>query len=150
DAVLPPPPRDYVPVKATLGGQIHLLGYRLDRDSVAPGDTIELTLYWQALTPLEHSYHVFTHLYRDGEMWGQADAVPQCGLWPTLRWQPGAIVADRYRLTLRPDTPPGDIPLSVGMYTLPDVARLDIYDASGAALGDTLILTLVGIGELGN
>jgi hypothetical protein len=96
---------------------------------------------------LEQSYHVFTHLYRDGQMWGQADAVPQCGLWPTLRWQPGEIVADRYRLTLRPDTPPGAIPLSVGMYTLPDGARLDIYDAQGELLGGALTLVILDIGD---
>jgi 4-amino-4-deoxy-L-arabinose transferase-like glycosyltransferase len=145
DAVLPPPPRDHVPVGATLGDQVRLLGYRLDRSEVAPGDTIELVLYWEALTPLEKSYHVFTHLYREGEMWGQADGVPQCGLWPTLRWQPGEVVADRYWLTLRPDTPAGSIPLTVGMYTLPDGTRLPIRDAHGDPLGDALPLTTVEV-----
>jgi hypothetical protein len=159
DAVLPPQPHDYVPVEATLGNQVRLLGYRLDqpvvspsaplrtglaeRSMVAPGQTVELTLYWEALAPLEQNYHVFTHLYRDGEMWGQADGIPQCGLWPTLRWQPGEVVADRYRLTLRPDTPAGAIPLSVGMYTLPDGVRLPIRDARGELVGDALTLMIL-------
>jgi 4-amino-4-deoxy-L-arabinose transferase-like glycosyltransferase len=146
-AVLPAPPRDYTPVGTTLGDQIRLLGYRLDQDTLAPGDTLELTLYWEALEPLEQSYHVFTHLYRDGQMWGQADGLPQCGLWPTLRWQPGEIVADRYRLTLRPDTPAGEVPLTVGMYTLPDGERLDIYDEQGELLGDALVLKILDIGD---
>jgi hypothetical protein len=147
DTALPPPPHDYVPVEATLGDQVRLLGYRLDRPVVAPGETVELTLYWEALSPLEQSYHVFTHLYRDGEMWGQADGIPQCGLWPTLRWQPGEIMADRYRLTLRPDTPAGAIPLSVGMYTLPDGVRLPVRDARGELVGDALVLEVLEIGD---
>jgi hypothetical protein len=148
DAVLPPPPVDYVPIEATLDGQVRLLGYRLDgvrEGQAAPGDTLELVLYWEALAPLQHSYHVFTHLYGKGEMWGQADSIPQCGLWPTLRWQPGQVVADRYRLTLRPDTPAGPIPLTVGMYTLPDGVRLPIRDAQGVALGDALPLTVLEV-----
>jgi len=148
DAVLPPPPADYVPIEATLNDQVRLLGYRLGgvrEGRVTPGDTFELVLYWEALAPLEHSYHVFTHLYGEGEMWGQADSIPQCGLWPTLRWQPGEVVADRYRLTLRPDTPVGPIPLTVGMYTLPDGARLPIRDAQGEVLGDALPLTMLEV-----
>jgi hypothetical protein len=78
-------------------------------------------------------------------MWGQADGIPQCGLWPTLRWQPGEVVADRYRLTLRPDTPAGAIPLSVGMYTLPDGMRLPIRDAQGELVGDALVLIILEI-----
>ena len=148
EKALPPPPRDYVPVEATLDDQVRLIGYRLDPSQaahLAPGGSVELTLYWEALAPLERSYHVFTHLYRDGEMWGQADSIPQCGLWPTLRWQPGEVVADRYRLTLRTDTPSGPIPLTVGMYTLPDGTRLPIRDARGELVGDVLALTTLEV-----
>jgi hypothetical protein len=148
EKALPLPPRDYVPVEATLGDQVRLIGYRLDRSQaaqLAPGGSVELTLYWEALAPLERSYHVFTHLYRDGEMWGQADSIPQCGLWPTLRWQPSEVIADRYRLTLRPDTPSGPIPLTIGMYTLPDGTRLPIRDARGELIGDVLALTTLEV-----
>jgi hypothetical protein len=66
-------------------------------------------------------------------------------LWPTLRWQPGEVVADRYRLTLRADTPSRPIPLSIGMYTLPDGTRLPIRDAQGELVGDALTLTTLEV-----
>ena len=42
--------------------QVQIIGYSLDRESVAPGAEVEATIYWQALNPLYASYTVFTQL----------------------------------------------------------------------------------------
>jgi hypothetical protein len=54
-------------------------------------------------------------------------------------------VSDRYRLIVRADTPAGSIPLTVGMYTLPDGARLPVRGAGGEELGDALLLTTIEV-----
>jgi len=63
--VIPPPPTGLSlshPLLATLGNQVRFLGYDLSPETVQAGDSFSVTLYWQALRPMEIGYHVFTHL----------------------------------------------------------------------------------------
>ena len=50
------------PLDVRLGPSIRLLGYELAQDTVQPGGTLDLTLYWQADEPVTARYKVFTHL----------------------------------------------------------------------------------------
>lgn len=140
--LLPHPPTDITPVGALLGGQIRLVGYRLDTRDAHPGGLLRLTLYWEPLAPLRTSYQVFTHLYSD-RMLGQHDSAPGCGLWPTTRWEPGHLVRDDHWLPIVADAPAGEAPLWVGMYLLGDGRRLPVTAADGTPLGDALLLTTV-------
>ena len=45
------------PLTVTLGGSVQLLGYDLSSESAAPGDTLTLTLFWQALAEGLYSVH---------------------------------------------------------------------------------------------
>ncbi len=61
----------------------------------------QLTLYWQALSPIERDYSVFVHVTdRDDidspdDIVAQADSsAPVYGWYPTSRWAPGEIVRD--------------------------------------------------------
>ncbi len=90
------------PLRADLGGQVVLLGYAVSAEKVAPGETLLLTLYWQALRPMTERYTVFTHLLDAGEqIQAQMDSEPQGGGLPTDRWQVGQIVQDNYALVVR-------------------------------------------------
>lgn len=140
EAVLPHPPEGVTPVGAVLGGQVRLVGYRLDTADARPGGSLRLTLYWEALEPMQVSYQVFTHLY-DGTMWGQHDSAPGCGLWPTTRWEPGRWVRDDHVLPIAADAPKGPIPLLVGMYDLGTGVRLPVAGPDGGPLGDAVFLT---------
>ena len=59
--------RGSLPAKANFGNKIQLIGYDLDTRRAYPGGRVPVTLYWQALTPFETSYQVFTHLDELGE-----------------------------------------------------------------------------------
>jgi len=142
EAVLPRPPTDIATVGAVLGGQVRLVGYRLDTDDARPGGSLRLTLYWESLVPMQTSYQVFTHLY-DGTMWGQHDSAPGCGLWPTTRWEPGRLVRDDHLIPIAPDAPAGEVPLLVGMYDLGTGARLPVVGPDGEPAGDAVLLTTV-------
>jgi len=66
------------PVDFDFEGRIALVGYDLDRRTARPGETLHLTLYWQALTEMEEDYTVFTHvLGEEDHLWAQVDSQPQ-------------------------------------------------------------------------
>jgi len=130
------------PLRLNLGQQVQLQGYSLSANQVAPGDTLLLTLYWQALSPIPERYTVFTHLLdANKQIQAQVDSEPQGGGLTTDRWTVGQIVQDNYALTVADDAPPGPHVLEVGMYRLETMERLPVTDPqTGAALGDRILL----------
>jgi 4-amino-4-deoxy-L-arabinose transferase-like glycosyltransferase len=137
------------PQRADLGDQVRLLGYALSAEEVAPGETLLLTLYWQALAPMEESYTVFTHLLdADQQIQAQMDSEPQGGSLPTNRWTVGQIVPDNYALTVAAGASAGPHVLEVGMYLLGTLQRLPVRDPdTGASLGDRVLLGTVQVVE---
>jgi len=114
-------------VLANLGGQVELLGYDLDSDQLQAGETVHLTLYWRALDEMEVSYIVFVHLInKENQIWGQRDSVPGNGTLPTTRWVKGEVIADEYEFTVRPDAPPGEHLIEVGLYEAQTGQRLPV------------------------
>jgi hypothetical protein len=105
------------PLTTTLGSSVQLLGYDLSSERAAPGDTLTLTLFWQALAEMEEDYTVFTHLLApDGSTTAQRDSHPIQGTYPTSLWVDGQIVTDVYELAVPDDAPLGPHRLEVGMY----------------------------------
>jgi mannosyltransferase len=137
------------PLHADLGGKVLLLGYAVSAERVAPGETLLLTLYWQALQPMTERYTVFTHLLdADDQIQAQMDSEPQGGGLPTDRWQVGEIVQDNYALVVNSEAMPGPHVLEVGMYLLETLDRLPVRDPeSGEPLGDRVVLGTIQVGE---
>lgn len=105
------------PVQAELGGKVKLLGYDADLDGLRVGDTLDLTLYWQALDTMGESYKVFVHLIdQRGHIAGQADGIPVNWTYPTDWWEPREIVEDGYNVVIDENVRPGEFSLQVGMY----------------------------------
>ncbi len=134
------------PLSADLGGLVTLLGYSLGAEQVAPGETLLLTLYWQAQRPIPERYTVFTHLLDfGGQVRGQMDSEPQGGGLPTDRWQVGEVVRDNYALEVDADATAGTHALEVGMYLWATGDRLSVLDADGAPPGDFVLLGTVEV-----
>jgi hypothetical protein len=115
------------PLDVQLGDDVVLLGYDLQEDRVAPGDTLYLTLHWQALDRPDRPYTVFVHLVGSGgQMAGQQDRMPVDGTLPTTCWVPGEIVSDSYDVVVASGVSPGVYDLLAGMYTQPDLERLPV------------------------
>ena len=114
----------------------------------APGDTLQATLYLQALSPQDHSYKVFAHLVDDtGKLWAQHDAVPRAWGYPTTEWQVGEIVADRIWLPLPADAPPGMYHVFVGMYDEATGQRLAMEYQGKRQENDALRVADVEVGS---
>jgi uncharacterized membrane protein len=128
-------------LSAWLGESIQLLGYDLDQQEVAAGDTLHLTLYWRALSEMETSYTVFNHLIDgDNRIWGQRDGIPGGGTLPTSSWISGEYVVDEYDIPVQADTPSGEYVLEAGMYELTTMIRVPVVDSEGAVVGDRILL----------
>ena len=144
------------PLAFDLDDKVRLLGYDLKAGSYKPGEVIGLTLYWQALMPMERDYTVFTQLLgpynplTTGPLWGGHDSRPGDGTYPTTVWEAGEIVIDEYEIPIQADAPPGEYQLEVGMYHLATMERLPVLDDSGVVQDGRILLgTLRLIGERG-
>jgi len=112
-----------------LGNKVRLLGYNLLTPEMRPGDILQLTLFWQAIAPMNERYKVFTHVVdAHGHLVGQRDAEPGGGAKITTIWEEGEQVADNYGLPILPATPPGDYLIEIGMYSLEDGDRLRVIE----------------------
>ncbi len=131
---------------ARLGDQIAFLGYDLFPIVTNPGQSIHVTLYWQALSEPDRSFTVFTHLLDSEErIWGQKDGVPGDGALPTISWVEGEIVADEYDIVVDPEARPGAYVIEVGMYDAKTGQRLPIYSGGQRVEDDRLLLTTVQV-----
>lgn len=134
-------------LSAELGGKVRLLGYDVDKTTVRPGQTINLTLYWQAITPTEESYTVFTHLLdSNNKVRGQKDNPPYFGTYPIRVWREGEIVKDPYAIPVSEDAPPGKYVIEIGMYKPLTGERLMVR-REGYPPADHLVLESVSVVE---
>jgi len=135
------------------GGAMKLLGYDLSvantqypiPDTIKPGDSLTITLYWQALARMKaevlaKDYAIFVHLLDENDLiLAQRNTFPGLGSFPTTLWQAGDAIADTYTLTL-PETTyaPGLAQLEVGLFDLATGERLPVYGAEGEAVDDNV------------
>lgn len=142
-----------VRLNVRFGETIVLEGYALYR-GVRPGlfkrpssDTVILDLYWRALGTPPQDYTVFTHLLgaaynprTQGPVWGQHDAHPAEGAWPTSAWRARDRIVDRHTLVLDAEAPEGEYQIEVGLYDLGSGKRLPAFSEDGQPLGDHILL----------
>jgi mannosyltransferase len=109
-----------------------LTGYLFTPAVARPGETVLVTLQWQASERMSVDYTVFTQLWdASGQVAAQLDSQPASGTRPTSGWQPGEVVVDRKALLLPPDLPPGQYTLQVGVYDLATLQRLTVTKDGG-------------------
>ncbi len=120
-------------VNLPFGDAITLNGYTLASDKLAPGDIVQVTLFWATAVPLQTRYKIFLHLVNEnGELIAQRDSEPGGGLNLTTTWEPGKIITDNHGILIPAGTPNGRYQLRLGLYDLTDPnARLPIQTGAG-------------------
>ncbi len=138
----PASPRPSHPLVAQLGSEIKLLGYDVEGQAQA-GQTVSLTLYWQALVRPTVEYHTFAHIYDStGQVAAQSDGVTG-DEHPTTWWFKGQVITETRTIAIPPTAPAGLAQaITIGLYRLDSNARLPVIDRSGKSLGDTIALPL--------
>jgi len=124
-------------VEARFEHGIALMGYEL----LATNQTTQLRLYWRAGDALDADYSVFVHWDRSGQPLTQSDSYPAQGYYPTHLWRPGDIVLDAHVLTATSSSGEGDV-LSVGLYELQTMQRLQVLDGNGNPVADSVSINL--------
>ena len=101
------------PLTDTLpGATVSLAGYDLARTQRAPGETLDIALYWQtAITPTRALSAVVELVDDGGKVVSSVVGPPGGSAYPTSVWQPGFIVRDRRDLPL-------DAKAAEGVYVL--------------------------------
>jgi hypothetical protein len=141
-----------IPLNMAFENGIRLLGYDLENDMMAPGDELDLTLYWQTPELVARDYKVFTHLLgdvynaeNDNFLWAQQDNEPVNNKRPTTTWRVEEVIVDPYEMTLPINTPAGQYSLEIGLYDPINGKRLLLVDETGTAVSDHIILTEVNV-----
>ena len=136
------PPQPQAPRQANFDNKVLLLGADLAPNPAAPGDIIQVTLHWQALTDMDIVYTVFVHLLDAvGEVVAGHDSEPVSGTRPTTGWVPGEFILDRHDVSLPADLQPGEYVIEVGMYDAGALRlpRLPVLGDDGQAATDRVI-----------
>ncbi|MFQ5613789.1 MAG: ArnT family glycosyltransferase [Anaerolineae bacterium] len=131
------------PLPARFGQAIDFLGFSLSRTRLAPGQTLNLDLYWLARDAVARNYRAFVHLDPDNK-WGQQDDDPACRV-PTGLWRAGQRLQGQFRIIVDPATPPGTYPLVLGLYEPESGQRLPISRGEGAPPTDSLTLAMIQV-----
>lgn len=124
-----PPGAPDRPLDARLGQSIRLRGLSLvgadgkAMTAVAPGQSVNVDLFWAADAPPAADYTVFVHLLAEsfnpatgGPLWAGHDGPPAEGQSATSWWDENTQLRDRHALTLPDDLPPGPYQLEIGLY----------------------------------
>lgn len=123
---------------------VTLVGYRFNHRRVAPGDTLAVTLYWQARQPITGDYTIFVHLLDEElQMYGGSDDQPTL---PTPTWFVDTVIEDEHTFVVPDSAVPGVYQIELGLYTRPDFDRLPLLEADGAEGADRLLLGPLHVG----
>ncbi len=135
-------------LNADLSHQVTLQGYDLDTSIASAGSAVQLALYWRAQREMDEDYTVFVHLMDDaGRIWGQSDAQPENGFYPTSFWDKGEVVKDEHRFAISSSAPSGRYRIEVGIYLLATGQRLPVLTEDGKTAGDAVLLASLEVRE---
>jgi serine/threonine protein kinase len=139
-----------ISLDVNLGNVITLDSADLVRDTLRPGESIEVTLRWKSrVNSVGQAYKVFVHLIGPtGNLVNQIDREPQDGKAPTTTWSKDTIVQDQYVLEVPPQAPRGTYQLRAGLYPTNNPAtRLTIVSAGRTtAENNSLLIKELTIG----
>jgi len=117
-----------------------LLGYRLERPALRPGETVYLETVWRIESVPGRLLSIMAHAIGPD---GHAVAVGDGLGVPIESWQPGDVFIQRHKLTLPKGTPPDLYWIQTGVYWLDDGQRWSVRD--GRVVGDRVLLTALQV-----
>jgi hypothetical protein len=107
---------ELTPVQVRFGESIDLVGLH-QPERVAAGETLTITLLWEAAGSPGVDYTAFVHLLgNDGAWVAGYDQAPGGTRFPTRVWATGDQVLSEMSLLLPKDLPPGEYTTWLGLY----------------------------------
>jgi hypothetical protein len=152
-----PPYHPVSPTNVQFGGGVLMQGYDLainqltappasDMVIAHPGDTLDITIGWQALQLIEERLGGFAHLVdAKGTPLLQADHWIDFPGPSTWVWCPSVQQVDRYQMRIPENAPVGVYWPAIGLYSRDAVDRLPVQNEDGESSGDAYRLPPVKI-----
>jgi hypothetical protein len=104
-----------------------------DYGSLQPGDTLHVSLTWQATRPFNRDLKLFLHLLDvSGQLISQVDPLAGTGSGPggadyfSSQWDPGRLILEDVAIQIPPDAPSGPYRLAFGLYDGDTLERLPV------------------------
>lgn len=95
------PPPNFQPLNYQIGESIKLHGITVSSSRLTASDTLTVTLYWEALKPVEANHSVFLQVVdSQSNKVAQKQTLSGLGMYQPTRWQLGEIIADEIPLTI--------------------------------------------------
>jgi hypothetical protein len=135
------------PTNAKFDAFVSLLGYEIEKESVATGESVNVDLYWEVIGQPPGDYLIFIHMFDEyGTMVTQRDTHPGLGSFPSSQWELG----DRFKDTVPLHVPetaytPASAQLTLGLYAPVEGYRLEVSNSDGELLGDVFELGTVAL-----
>ncbi len=104
--------------RVNFNNDVKLLGWTINNQA-KPGQSLSVTLYWQAQRPSREPWQIFVHLVEKPDAPNRLAQQDANGAF-SQGWFPGDIIIGQYNLAINPATPPGNYLLQVGMYNVDD------------------------------
>lgn len=97
---------------------IRLLGYEAEEHGdLHPGDSLLLTLFWQAVSQVPGNYQVNLRLVSAaGQVWWASSDHPVSGMYPSAAWKPGEVIPDWHEVPIVGIVPPGEYTVELGLF----------------------------------
>jgi len=126
------------PRQKNLDHKLTFLGQGISRRRAGPGESIHVSLWWQAQGQPERDYALSVFLTdEEGNILGELRRQPLDGDYPTSRWKAEEIVHDRFDYPIPPETPPEVYRLSVRVFDMETGEYLPLVGDPG----DTIALS---------
>ena len=136
-----------VPLEADFGlqpdaapAEVRLHGYTISESDLAAGDTVFMTLYWQALGQIREDYEVFVQVIDDnGQVFAATHDFPCNGMCRTRIWKTGQITATHHWLRLSDHLPVGRYALNIGLFRMLHNQPLYVQSSSANETKDAVL-----------
>jgi hypothetical protein len=137
------------PLHVQFADTLLLTNYQITPTTLNPGDTVTLSLNWQARRPFDEEYILFIHLFHiaTGQRQGQVN-IPLTGiLFDARRWPIGLTVPDSHTFTLPANAPAGPYRFELGLYHAITEERLPVTTSSTQSPDNKIILGKFHVGK---
>ena len=125
------------PIHLDFGDVARLYAFRVAPQRTAPGNEVNVTLCWQALSATQSDYSVFVQLVGEANsVAGRRGTYPGLGSFATSLWRLDDSFCDLYRLSVNIDAQgPAMYAVEVGLFDLQTGDRVPATDAAGNSVG---------------
>lgn len=135
------PPANFQFLNYQIGESIKLHGITVSSSRLTASDTLTVTLYWEALKPVEANHAVFLQVVdNQSNKVAQRQTLSGLGMYQPTRWQLGEIIADEIPLTIDAKAnPPGVYAIIGGLLDEKTGERLSMTRAD-YKLGEVVVM----------